>query len=263
MTKKTPLPKLTPANPAAIYNFNAGVSWGVSDPERFAQLMGEAAKLVTSGLYFGDNLFTWMRNNSALDDTAFKEAWQANVANGSDEASLWRRYILCCAAYHCVNLEGDFVECGVLFGTAVKTVVDFFGRERFAKTFWAYDAFDVNPVENHHFEGQGPGLYEKVKARFAGYDAVRLVKGLLPASLEGNSPAKVAYLHIDMNHAPAEIAVLDHLFDRVVAGGIVILDDYEWSGAYRAQKIAHDTWFEAREYRVFPLPTGQGLILKR
>jgi len=39
--------------------------------------------------------------------------------------------------------------------------------------------------------------------------------------------------------------------------------DCEWAGAYRAQKLAEDPWFEARNYRVFPLPTGQGFIIKR
>ena len=263
MTKKTRLPPLTPADPSATYNFQTDVWWGVTDPKRFAELMTEAAKLAAPGIYLGDNLFAWNRNNSALDDGAFREAWQANVANGSDQATMWRRYILCCAAYHCVQLEGDFVECGVLFGTAVKTVIDFFGREHFGKTFWAYDTFDVNPVESHHFEGQGAGTFEKVNARFAGYSQVRLVKGLLPQSLAGNSPAKLAYLHIDLNHAETEIAVLEQLFDRVVPGGIVILDDYEWSGVYRPQKIAHSNWFEARQYRIFPLPTGQGVVLKR
>ena len=262
MTKKTPLPALTPADPAAIYNVRSDVSWGVNDPARFAQLMGEAAKLVLGGVYYGDNLFTWMRNNSAADDGAFMRAWQANVLNGSDEAVLWRRYILCCAAYHCVQLDGDFAECGVLFGTAVKTVIDFFGRDKFAKTFWAYDTFDDNPT-GHQFAGQEAGLFDRVKARFDGYSQVRLVRGLLPASLEGNSPTTLAYLHLDMNSAEFEIAVLDRLFDRLVPGGILVLDDYEWSGAYRTQKIAHDAWFEARQYRVFPLPTGQGLVLKR
>ena len=45
-------------------------------------------------------------------------------------------------------------------------------------------------------------------------------------------------------------------------GGIVILDDYEWAG-YREQKRREDPWFEQRGYRVFPLPTGQGLVFKR
>jgi hypothetical protein len=66
-----------------------------------------------------------------------------------------------------------------------------------------------------------------------------------------------------MNQAPAEIAALDVLFDRVVAGGIVILDDYEWAMSYRGQKLAEDRWFDERSYRVFPLPLGQGIVIKR
>jgi hypothetical protein len=81
---------------------------------------------------------------------------------------------------------------------------------------------------------------------------------LIPETSRQHYAEKIAYLHIDMNEADAEIAALEALFDRVVPGGIVILDDYEWS-SYRAQKLAEDPWFEARQYRVMPLPTGQGL----
>jgi hypothetical protein len=42
-----------------------------------------------------------------------------------------------------------------------------------------------------------------------------------------------------------------------------VLDDYEWSGPYRNQKLAEDPWFDARRHKVFPLPTGQGLVIKR
>ncbi len=56
---------------------------------------------------------------------------------------------------------------------------------------------------------------------------------------------------------------LDVLFDRVVSGGMIILDDYEWAGIYRTQKIAEDSWFDERQYRVIPIPTGQGLLIKR
>jgi predicted O-methyltransferase YrrM len=66
-----------------------------------------------------------------------------------------------------------------------------------------------------------------------------------------------------MNTLEGEIAVLEHAFDRVSKGGIVVLDDYEWAGSYRNQKIGEDRWFDARGYRIFPLPTGQGLVLKR
>ncbi|MDH5536191.1 MAG: TylF/MycF family methyltransferase [Betaproteobacteria bacterium] len=123
--------------------------------------------------------------------------------------------------------------------------------------------FDYNPVQGHAFEGQEAGLFEKVRQRFANYPQVNLVKGLLPDSFANGIPESIAYMHIDLNNAEGVLAVLDRLFDRVVSGGIVIMDDYEWSGIYRAQKKAEDPWFAERNYRVFPLPTGQRLIIKR
>ena len=261
--KRPRLPRLTIADERRLRNFRSHDGSGIKNPARFKQLMDEAVGLVEPGFHLGDNLFTWMRNLSAAEDAAFLEAWQSNVATPADEAILWRRYILCCAACHCVHLPGDFVECGTLHGTGVKTVIDYFGADHFTKRFWAYDVFDTNPVEEIRDIGQGAGLFERVRQRFSGYGMVTLVPGLLPSSLEGSSPDQIAYLHIDLNKAETEIAVLDRLFDRVVPGGILILDDYEWSGVYRRQKIQEDAWFEARQYRVIPLPTGQGLIIKR
>lgn len=256
-------PILEVPNENNVFDFKINQSWGIKDPERFNQLMEEATSLVASGYYLGDNLFTWERNNSALEDHAFRDSWQSNVLNPADQAIAWRRYLLCCSAGHCLHLDGDFVECGTLFGTGIKTVIDYFGKDNFNRLFYGYDTFDTNPVEGHSFDGQQEGLYEEVLQRFADYPQVRLVKGLLPQSLEGNSPEKIAYLHIDLNHAEYEIAVLDALFDRVVPGGMIVLDDYEWSGPYRRQKILEDQWFAARDYRVFPLPTGQGFVIKR
>lgn len=244
-------------------NFSSDTYWGVKDPQRFKALMEEAKELVGTSYFLGDNLFTWLRNNSALEDRPFRKAWEENLQNPADEAIVWRRYILACAAYHCLHIPGDFVECGVYLGTGIKTVVDYLGGPEFPRTFWGYDTYDYNPVAGHAFEGQVEGFHEKVQERFKDYPQVKLVKGLLPDSFENHEPAAVAYLHIDLNNVEGEVAVLERLFDRVSPGGIIILDDYEWSGVYRPQKQAEDQWFDQRKYRIFPLPTGQGVILKR
>src|SRR5579862_2166137 len=97
--KKTELPTLSTPENDRLYWFKSHQSWGITDPDRFKNLMDEAVSLVVGGSYLGDNLFTWMRNNSALEDHAFMQAWRSNITNSSDEAILWRRYILCCAAY--------------------------------------------------------------------------------------------------------------------------------------------------------------------
>ena len=115
---------------------------------------------------------------------------------------------------------------------------------------------------HHAMPEHSDDLHAKVMRKFAAYPQVRVLKGKIPEVFDGQSPGKIAYLHIDLNEAPAEIAALEALFERVATGGIIILDDYEWS-AYRTQKIAEDPWFEARRHRVFPLPTGQGIVIKR
>ncbi|CAD5372461.1 conserved hypothetical protein [Rubrivivax sp. A210] len=260
---KPTLPELAPLRMDAVVNFASHKYWGVSDPVRFRALLDEARSLVTSGHFLGDNLFTWGRNNSLFEDGPFRAAWEGNIQNDADHAIAWRRYILACAGFHCVQLEGDFVECGVYTGTGIKTVMDYLGGPAFPKTYWGFDTFDYNPVPGHKFEGQEEGFHQKVQSRFAQYPQVRLIKGFIPDSFAQGCPDKVAYLHIDLNNAAGELAALEVLFDRVVPGGMVVMDDYEWAGTYRPQKQQEDPWFAARGYRIFPLPTGQGFLIKR
>lgn len=258
------LPKLSGAEFAKLKNFFHPVFWGAKDAGLVAALLKLVAERVEPGYHFADNFFTWGRNNSMLDDPEFVAAWDRNVEVESDRAIIWRRYVLACAAYHCVQLDGDFVECGANAGVGVKTVIDYLGGPEFPKTFWAYDLFDHHEGMLHHsMPGHGPGLYERVSAKFRNYPRVKIIKGNIPDVFAGQSPEKISYLHIDLNQAPAEIAALDALFHRMVPSGILILDDYEWAFAYRGQKLAEDPWFERHGYRVMPLPTGQGLVIKR
>jgi len=248
----------------SVPNFFLPMFWSSANPDRVTAAARTIADSTAGGHHFADNMLTWGRNISLLDDEAFVAAWQSNIESTSDEAIVWRRYILATSAYHCVQLEGDFVECGAYTGVGMKTVIDYLGGVKFPKTFWGYDAFEHEATMlNHAMPEHGPELYERVVRKFADYPTVRLMKGLIPEVFAKGCPDKVAYLHIDLNQAPAELAALEHLFDRVVPGGIVILDDYEWAGIYRVQKLSEDPWFDARRYRVMPLPTGQGLVIKR
>ena len=258
------LPRLGKPSPALVKNYFMPTFWGTRNADAVTQHAKAISELAEPGFHFADNFFTWARNCSMLEDEVFVEAWKANVETDADQAIIWRRYILACAAYHCVQLDGDFVECGAYTGVGVKTVMDFLGGVTFPKDFWLYDLFEHEDWMLHHsMPEHGPDLEARVRAKFESYPQAKIFKGCIPEVFDGQSPKRIAYLHIDLNEAPAEIAALDALFDRVVPGGIVILDDYEWAGPHRAQKLAEDPWFEARHYRVFPLPTGQGLVIKR
>lgn len=262
MQKK--LPQLPPDLPMdKVLNFESNWIWGVSDVQRFKELINELKHLLEPGYYIGDHFISWVNNNSLFEDKEFYKAFEKNITSSSDHGIAWRRYILACSACHCINLPGDFAEFGTWSGTGIKTVVDYLGGTEFPKTFWGYDTFDYNPVAGEHFEGQAEGFFEKVKDRFKDYPQINLIKGLIPDSFSQGLPQQLAFMHIDLNNYEGEIAVLEKLFDRLVTGGIIILDDYESSGIYRRQKKEEDHWFEKRNYRVFPLPTGQGMVIKR
>jgi hypothetical protein len=104
-------------------------------------------------------------------------------------------------------------------------------------------------------------LYADVKARFADTPNVTITQGKVPDVLAEVAPEKIAFMHLDLNNADAEIGALEVLFERMVPGAILVLDDYGWMG-YRNQKLAEDPWFAKRGYRILEMPTGQGLVIK-
>ena len=199
------LPKMSIPDLNIVKSYFYPVFWGTSDGESVAQSIKAVASKVAPGNHFADNFFTWGRNNSMFEDEEFVAAWHTNVETDADRAIVWRRYILACAGYHCVQLEGDFVECGAYKGVGMKTVIAYLGGVEFPKTFWGYDLFEHDATMAHHSMAEhGPELFGRVHAKFKDYSNVKLVKGKIPDAFENNSPDKIAYLHIDLNEDQAD-----------------------------------------------------------
>ena len=64
-----------------------------------------------------------------------------------------------------------------------------------------------------------------------------------------------------MNCVQPEVAAMEYFWPKLVAGGVVILDDYGFSG-HEAQKRAADQFAASVGARILSLPTGQGLLIK-
>src|SRR6185437_1105610 len=101
------LPTLTPPDAAVLRNFFLPVFWGTTDPDLVTSLVKLVTERVQPGFHFADNFLTWGRNNSMFEDEKFVAAWLANIETESDQAIVWRRYVLACAAFHAVHLDGD------------------------------------------------------------------------------------------------------------------------------------------------------------
>ncbi|MBX3453379.1 TylF/MycF/NovP-related O-methyltransferase [Ferrovibrio sp.] len=249
----------------AAPNYTIGIFFGIDPAEKDQfgaglQQAAEAAKM--GGVFYGDNLFTFGRNLSFLDDTPFFEAVRRHSETRVEKALIWRHAVLAWAARQGLRLDGDFVECACYKGTSARILCDTLDFGKRDKTYWLYDLFEHDESMAHHaMPEHGDGLYEQVKARFADTPNVRITRGAVPAVLHEAAPEKIAFMHLDLNNADAEIGALELLFDRMLPGAMLVLDDYGWLN-YRAQKLAEDAWFAKRGYHVLELPTGQGLLIK-
>ena len=109
------------------------------------------------------------------------------------------------------------------------------------------------------------GIYptnaDTVIDNFSEWKNVRVIVARVPATLEKIHSHCIAYLHLDMNCAPPEVAAISYLWSRLVSGAVVLLDDYAYFG-YRQQKLAMDAFAETKQVKILALPTGQGLLVK-
>jgi O-methyltransferase len=83
----------------------------------------------------------------------------------------------------------------------------------------------------------------------------------VPDSFAEASPKKIAFLHIDMNSEKAEMLALEHLFERVTPGGIIVFDDFGWTCNVN-QMTSELAFMKQRGHHVLELPTGQGIVIK-
>lgn len=227
--------------------------------------------------YDQDGLRTW-HNHEFMRDPAF----QAAFARGEQAGNLtfqwhWRVHVGLWVARTAQSLPGDFVECGVGHGFLSSAIMHHLDWNTCARTFWLLDTFQgLDP----RYIGEGDeaadaiaksqaaveaGLYassvETVRANFAEWERVRIVAGAVPDTLEQVEADQVAYLHLDMNCSPPEVAAAEFFWPRLVPGALVLLDDYAYHG-YRAQKLGMDAFAERVGVPILSLPTGQGLFMK-
>lgn len=217
--------------------------------------------------YAADMLVALERNMGFLRDARFMAAFEAERTDPQEAGLHWRLHVLCWCAQGALRLEGDFVECGVYRGFSTAVAARYLDFASIARQWHLYDTFSgipadqLEPGQANPASFQDPTLHDGVRRRFAAYPNIRVHRGRIPEVLAQDAPRRIAFLHLDLNSARAEIGALEVLYDRLVPGAYLLLDDYGWY-PYRAQKAAEDPFFDARGVKVLELPTGQGLVIK-
>jgi O-methyltransferase len=103
-------------------------------------------------------------------------------------------------------------------------------------------------------------IYEQVKETFKDFN-VEIIKGAVPDTLPLVKSDKICFLSMDMNCVQPEVDALNYFWDKMVSGGMIVLDDYGYPGCID-QKLAHDAFAKSKNVMVLSLPTCQGLIVK-
>lgn len=102
---------------------------------------------------------------------------------------------------------------------------------------------------------------EDVRQNFSEWPSAQIIVGAVPGTFPRIDTKAIAYLHLDMNTSPPEVAAITALWERLTPGAPVLLDDYAYRG-YGDQKLGIDKFAAERNVSVLSLPTGQGLIVK-
>jgi len=88
-----------------------------------------------------------------------------------------------------------------------------------------------------------------------GFENYELVQGdvsdTIPTYVDNHPELKIALLHIDVDVYQPSVAILKHLFDRVVSDGIIVFDDY---GTVAGETKAVDEFFLERDVIIEKLP---------
>ena len=249
--------------------------YGPQDPkdvatvENCVRLIKEIYDRNEKSVFVGDNLLALGRYLNFARDQAFMEAFSAYAVDAEDFPKVWRVHTFCWAARSALALKGDFVECGVYKGLYSATMARYLNFAEQDRRLFLYDTFEglsakyssAEEFEIINKNYRNEGLHELVLERFAPHPNATVVKGVVPDAFAETVPETIAFLHVDLNAASAEIAVLDALFDRVVARGMILLDDYARQDMPQLCE-AHAQWWGDKGYQVLELPTGQGLVIK-
>ena len=187
---------------------------------------------------------------------------------------MWRHYIVYWSSVYAINntasTEKNFVECGVCDGLTAFYALS--AAENMNKSFKAYlyDSWDA--MEDHRLlesekESAGEYAYLNMESTIKNLgsfnsDDVIFNKGYIPDVFQCvQNPESLIWLHIDLNSSVPTIDALDLFWDRLEIGGVVLFDDYAWTG-HQATQTSVEKWSVDKNATLFHIPTGQALVIK-
>ncbi|MBI10217.1 MAG: macrocin O-methyltransferase [Rhodospirillaceae bacterium] len=178
------------------------------------------------------------------------------------------------------KLDGDFVECGVWRGGSTMAMAEAALETGILPKIWLFDTFEgmtapteedrdvygtaMMGLQNILRQGWMKVTESEVEQNLCltsyPHEKFRLVRGPVEETIPDQAPEKIALLRLDTDWYQSTKHELEHLYPRVVEGGVVIIDDY---GDFEGAKRATDEFFEALGTRPYLVPVaGHRVFIK-
>lgn len=183
---------------------------------------------------------------------------------------------------HLVNtygskIKGDIVECGVWRGGMMAAIAEVLGKED--RNYYLFDSFEGLPpakdidgpaAKAWQENKEGASYFNNCSAEIDYADTVMkqtgcsysLFKGWFSETLPHFRDKSIAVLRLDADWYESTVDVLTNLYDQVVEGGLIIIDDYyTWDGC---SKAIHDYLSSKKSSsRINTSEKGIAYIIKR
>jgi O-methyltransferase len=181
----------------------------------------------------------------------------------------WRMWLLTRHAAYASRLPGNFAEFGVYRAGCARMVLGTTALDP-GRRLYLFDTYSGIPDDRltpgERQEGLGGSLAdtsaEYVRRLLSPWDPIPVVcAGDVFETIPATDTGPLAFVHLDLNAAAPTRHVLEHVYDRIVPGGVVVFDDYGWSG-YEDQRRTIDEFLRDQTETIIALPTGQATFLK-
>lgn len=196
--------------------------------------------------------------------------------SGSDDR-LFRHYFCLEITKH--NKE-PIAECGIGTGFSMFYLNSYLAKKKDGRHYYGFDTFEGFPyIHEQDLEGI-PEQRKKIsrvgnyawksyfierQARFTGnFSGIHFYKGRFEESMPKlSAEQKFSFVFMDCDLYQSYKTCLEHMYHRVVSGGVILFDEYhqvrDWPGA----KKAIDEFFADKPEKPERLPFGDSWIVRK
>jgi len=179
------------------------------------------------------------------ETAAFDGLYHRGLAVTQTPASPGRRrrfFRLVGLVEQCASLEEDIAECGCWRGLSSYLICSTLKKLDASVSGRGYHIFDSfqglsQPTSldgGAGFSGEFSAKLDEVRGNLASFPDIMFHPGWIPASLVGLAERRYRFVHVDVDLFEPTAGAVAYFVPRLVSGGLLVCDDYNWPGARKA-----------------------------